>query len=128
MEIVESLREVGNYPASDEFLRDLLGIFTDQSEKATREIGAALARGEISQVRYYAHQLKGSAANVGAAYLASRAEAMEKALRREGWDLEFITRTAEALPTLRDESLIALRSLLLLPVRAPESPLHPRTT
>ena len=113
LEIIDSIRDVGDVRENDEFARELYDLFAEQSDLSVRELTSAVARLDHSQVRYYAHRLKGSAANIGAKALSRQAEALETAARAGTADAEYLAAAARELGPLREESLRALAKLLL---------------
>jgi HPt (histidine-containing phosphotransfer) domain-containing protein len=127
MDMVTSLREVSNYPESDEFLRELLAIFAEHASKAIAGVAASLAADDLDELRRGAHQLKGSAANVGARRLSRRAAALDDAIGRScaSPDRAVLATFVAELPRLLDDSLGALRDVFFVPQSRSETPLHP---
>ncbi|HYS17299.1 MAG TPA: Hpt domain-containing protein [Candidatus Binatia bacterium] len=60
-------------------LRELVGIFVDDSPKRLQAMRAAMTAADIRQLEHVAHSLKGSAAILGATRLQSAALALEDA-------------------------------------------------
>jgi HPt (histidine-containing phosphotransfer) domain-containing protein len=113
-EIIDSIREIGAARENDHFTHELYGLFAEQSDLALRELAAAIARRDLKQMRYYAHRLKGSAANIGACALARQAEELESAADDGATlDHEHLVNVTRKLVPLREQSLQALASLLL---------------
>ncbi|NOZ11284.1 MAG: response regulator [Gammaproteobacteria bacterium] len=71
--VLQDLRMLG----SDNFLKDLIVLFTEDSEQLVDSIELALSSQKWSEVRDLAHKLKGSAGNLGAKRLAQRCEYLE---------------------------------------------------
>lgn len=114
LEIIESIREIGDVRDNEDFTHELYGLFAEQSDLAIRELAGAIARQDVKQVRYYAHRLKGSAANIGARALAEQAEELESASSGIGAvDGEHLASLTGKLAPLREASLQVLASLLL---------------
>ena len=112
LEIIESIRDVGDVRDSDGFARELFDLFSEQSDLAVRELTSAVSRDDLAQVRYFAHRLKGSAANIGARALSRQAEELENVARGDG-DGESLRGLTVSLGKLREESLRALAASLL---------------
>ena len=60
-------------------LSELVGIFVDDSPKRLQAIRAALTAADVRQIEHVAHNLKGSAAILGATRLQTAALALEDA-------------------------------------------------
>jgi HPt (histidine-containing phosphotransfer) domain-containing protein len=60
-------------------LSELVGIFVDDGPKRLQAIHAALAEADVQQIEHAAHNLKGSAAILGATRLQTAALALEDA-------------------------------------------------
>lgn len=98
---------------NDEFLREITGIFLDDTPLRIRELEESLAAGDEGKFVRAAHSIKGSAANLGAVQVRAIAEALEHRSRADGLAGlapligELITRYAGAEVELR--KLIARR-------------------
>jgi HPt (histidine-containing phosphotransfer) domain-containing protein len=62
----------------DEFLKQLVEVFLDDTALRMKELNAALAARDGRNIGRTAHQLKGSSANVGATMLFDLAKTLEK--------------------------------------------------
>lgn len=113
LEIIEAIREVGDFRENDAFALELFELFAEQSEMAARELLQSIERGDLAQIRYFAHRLKGSAANIGACALSQCAEQVEESVRGGTLEAEFLRGVTAELPKLRLDSLEALRRILL---------------
>jgi len=65
------------------FLNELWPIFLEDAEISFRRLKAAIEQGDLEKIFYYAHTIKGSAANVGATVLRKAALEMEMAGQNE---------------------------------------------
>lgn len=79
----------------EELLKELVGLFLEQSGQQIKELRAALAAGDASVIQHQAHSLKGAAAGLGAEALSHRAAQLEKA-GKEG-DLTAVPALLEAM-------------------------------
>jgi len=96
---------------NDEFLREIIGIFLDDTPQRIAELDQSLAAGDAEKFTRAAHSIKGSSSNVGAMALRAVAESLEHQSRKEGLDhtaellaavkLEFIRVQAEFAKLLR---------------------------
>lgn len=68
----------------DEFLIEIIGIFTADTPERLAELDASLAGGEAERFVRAAHSIKGSAANLGALRLRAAAEQLEHHARQTG--------------------------------------------
>ena len=80
---IENLRAL-NPGDNDEFLREITGIFLEDTPHRIAEINQSLAAGDVQKFTRAAHSIKGSAANLGAAALRAIAEKLEHQSRSEG--------------------------------------------
>lgn len=80
---IENLRSL-NPDDNDEFLREIVGIFLEDTPKRLSELEECLAKQDVRSFTRAAHSIKGSSANVGAAYLRSAAERLEHKSNAEG--------------------------------------------
>ena len=69
---------------NDEFLREIAGIFLDDTPQRIAELDQSLAAGDLSTFARAAHSIKGSSSNLGAIALRAAAEALEQTARGEG--------------------------------------------
>ena len=80
---IENLRAL-NPGDNDEFLREIAGIFLEDTPQRIAELDASLAAGDISKFTRAAHSIKGSSSNLGAMALRATAEKLEHQVRMQG--------------------------------------------
>jgi HPt (histidine-containing phosphotransfer) domain-containing protein len=80
-QMIESLRAL-NPGDNDEFLREIVGIFLEDTPLRMVELDDSLAAGDRVKFTRAAHSIKGSAANLGAVQLRAAAEKLEHASRQ----------------------------------------------
>jgi HPt (histidine-containing phosphotransfer) domain-containing protein len=80
---IENLRSL-NPGDNDEFLREIAGIFLEDTPLRIRELEESLAAGDASKFTRAAHSIKGSSSNLGAAALRAVAEKLEHQSRSQG--------------------------------------------
>ena len=83
MQAVENLRAL-NPGDNDEFLRELVGIYLEDTPHRIAELESGLAAGDVAKFVRAAHSIKGSSANLGATALRREAEHLENQARAEG--------------------------------------------
>lgn len=83
LKAIESLRAL-NPDDNDEFLREITGIFIEDTPIRLAELDESLARGDVGKFTRAAHSIKGSSANLGAVGLRSLAEKLEHESRDQG--------------------------------------------
>jgi HPt (histidine-containing phosphotransfer) domain-containing protein len=103
-EAIANLREL-NPGDNGEFLREIIGIYLEDTPKRLAELRASLKSGDVAAFTRAAHTIKGSSSNVGAQVLKGVAERLEITSRRDGLggvaaliadaDAEFAKVTAE---------------------------------
>ena len=81
---IANLREL-NSGDNDEFLREIVGIYVEDTPKRLGELKGALAAGDAAALSLAAHTIKGSSSNVGALALRAVAERLEHMARAEGF-------------------------------------------
>ncbi len=111
-EAIEGLR-AASPDDGDEFLRELIGMFLDDTPKQIAAIKSTLATGDSTTLTRSAHSLKGSAGNFGAEQLAAVSRDIEMAGRENNF-----TAIRALLPTLDAEYArvqTALEALLAPP-------------
>lgn len=67
-----------------EFLREIVGIYIEDTPKRIADMKACLSSGDVAAFTRAAHTIKGSSANVGAQALRAVAERLEFMSRKEG--------------------------------------------
>jgi HPt (histidine-containing phosphotransfer) domain-containing protein len=80
---IENLRAL-NPGDNDEFLREIAGIFLEDTPLRIKELDQSLAAGDLPTFTRAAHSIKGSSANLGAIGLRAVAEKLEHQSRVEG--------------------------------------------
>jgi histidine phosphotransfer protein HptB len=76
---IAGLRELGG----DEFLREILGIYLEDTPKRLADLVAAAAAADVPSYVRAAHTIKGSSSNVGAAAVRQVAEELERRAKSE---------------------------------------------
>jgi histidine phosphotransfer protein HptB len=82
---IENLRAL-NPGDNDEFLREIAGIFLEDTPQRIAELDQSLAAGDAAKFTRAAHSIKGSSANLGALALRGAAEKLEHHARTQGLD------------------------------------------
>jgi two-component system sensor histidine kinase/response regulator len=90
-------------------LRELLQFFADLAPGQVRDLGDAVAAGDVAAVDLHAHSLKGAAANVGAVALADAARALE--MLAKGGGLAGADALVAGIADRLDETLGAIADL-----------------
>ncbi len=80
---IEGLRSL-NPGDNDEFLREIAGIFLEDTPLRIADLEQSLAATDVGRFTRAAHSIKGSAANLGALQLRAAAEKLETHSRKEG--------------------------------------------
>lgn len=80
---IENLRAL-NPGDNDEFLREIAGIFLEDTPQRIAELDSGLAAGDTAKFTRAAHSIKGSSSNLGAASLRATAEKLEHHARTQG--------------------------------------------
>jgi HPt (histidine-containing phosphotransfer) domain-containing protein len=80
---IENLRAL-NPGDNDEFVREIAGIFLEDTPLRLAELDESLAAGDVNRFTRAAHSIKGSSANLGATGLRAVAEKLEHQSRTEG--------------------------------------------
>ncbi|HET6789289.1 MAG TPA: ATP-binding protein, partial [Aquabacterium sp.] len=86
----------------------LLAQFADQEEHAGEQLATLMARGDLDAARHRAHDLKGSAANMGLVAVSQTAAALESALKAGRADAAALSAFQDAL----QDSLTQIRARL----------------
>src|SRR5579862_6084225 len=82
-EAIAALRDL-NPGDNDAFLREIIGIYVEDTPKRFADLKKSLAAGETALFIRAAHTIKGSSANLGAVSVASSAERLEAKSRTTG--------------------------------------------
>jgi HPt (histidine-containing phosphotransfer) domain-containing protein len=80
---IENLRDL-NPGDDDAFLRDITGIFLEDTPLRLTELDESLAAGDAAKFTRAAHSIKGSSSNLGATALRAAAEKLEHQARTAG--------------------------------------------
>ncbi len=80
---IENLRAL-NPDDGDEFLREIAGIFLEDTPLRISELDQSLVAGDASRFTRAAHSIKGSSANLGAMGVRNLAEKLEHQSRTDG--------------------------------------------
>ena len=72
LQAIENLRAL-NPGDNDEFLREIVGIFLEDTPQRIAELEQSLAAGDVPKFTRAAHSIKGSSSNLGAMLLRSAA-------------------------------------------------------
>lgn len=104
-EAIENLRAL-NPDDGDGFLRDIIGIFLEDTPQRIDELRVSLAGGDQIRFTRAAHSIKGSSSNLGAMPLRSLAEKLEHESRTNG------LANVEPLIVQLDETLAATKAEL----------------
>lgn len=94
----------------DTFLREVAGIFLEDTPKRLAELDQSLAAGDAPTFIRAAHSIKGASANLGAAALRAVAEQLEHRAKKEG--LADVGALLAGLKTEFDRARAALNELL----------------
>jgi histidine phosphotransfer protein HptB len=80
---IENLRAL-NPDDNGEFLREIAGIFLEDTPQRIVELDQSLLVGDVAKFTRAAHSIKGSSSNLGAVALLAAAEKLEHVARAEG--------------------------------------------
>lgn len=80
---IENLRAL-NPGDGDAFLREITGIFLEDTPLRLAELDQSLVAGDVSKFTRAAHSIKGSSSNLGAVTLRAVAEKLEHQARTQG--------------------------------------------
>ncbi len=80
---IENLRAL-NPGDNDEFLREIAGIFLDDTPQRIAELEQSFQAADIPKFTRAAHSIKGSSSNLGAQRLRAAAEKLEHGSRKTG--------------------------------------------
>lgn len=80
---IENLRAL-NPGDNDEFLREIAGIFMEDTPQRLAELEKSLQAGDAATFTRAAHSIKGSSSNLGAVALRAAAEKLEHHARTHG--------------------------------------------
>ena len=83
-EAIATLKEL-NPDDDGAFLREIIGIYLEDTPKRLQDMKASLASGNLVLFTRMAHTIKGSSANVGAVVLAGTAERLEAMSRKDAF-------------------------------------------
>jgi histidine phosphotransfer protein HptB len=80
---IENLRAL-DPGANDEFLKEIAGIFLEDTPQRIAELDQSLLAGDVSKFTRAAHSIKGSSSNLGAVALRAASEKLEHLARTQG--------------------------------------------
>lgn len=80
---IENLRAL-NPDDNGEFLREIVGIFFEDTPQRISELQQCLSSGDVSKFTRAAHSIKGSSSNLGASLLRGAAERLEHHSKTQG--------------------------------------------
>lgn len=106
---IENLRAL-NPGDNDEFLREIAGIFFEDTPQRIAELDLSARTGDVSRFVRAAHSIKGSSANIGATFLRAAAEQLEHQSRTQG--LGDVAALVEKVKTEFSRTEAALRALI----------------
>jgi histidine phosphotransfer protein HptB len=106
---IETLRSL-NPGDNDEFLREIAGIFFEDTPLRIADLDDSLAAGDLPRFTRAAHSIKGSSANLGAMTLRAVAEQLEHRSRTAG--LQDVTALVAAIKTEFARAHAALTAIL----------------
>jgi HPt (histidine-containing phosphotransfer) domain-containing protein len=106
---------------NDEFLREIAGIFLDDTPHRIAELDQSLAAGDVPAFARAAHSIKGSSSNLGAIALRAAAESLEQTARGAG-----LAGAAPGVVTVKSEFARARTELTSLLARRESFPSDPR--
>lgn len=106
---IENLRAL-NPGDNDEFLREIAGIFLEDTPVRIAELEQSLAAGDQVKFARAAHSIKGSSSNLGAITLRAAAETLEHHARSHG--LAGVGTHVAAVKAEYERAASALKALL----------------
>lgn len=80
---IENLRSL-NPGDNDEFLREIIGIYLEDTPARLVELDQSLAAGDAAKFTRAAHSIKGSSSNLGALRVRATAEKLEHQSAKQG--------------------------------------------
>ncbi|QYM77668.1 Hpt domain-containing protein [Horticoccus luteus] len=107
-EAIAGLRAL-NPDDNDEFLREIVGIFLEDTPARIAELDQSLADADTPRFVRAAHSIKGSSANLGATQLRHAAEQLERHGRDRG-----LADTAPLITSIKSEFARARQELAAL--------------
>jgi HPt (histidine-containing phosphotransfer) domain-containing protein len=108
-EAIDNLRML-DPDGGDTFLREIIGIFIEDTPKRMAEIDQSLAAGDAATFVRAAHTIKGASSNVGASALRAVAEQLEHRAKKDG--LADLTALVAELKTEFANAQTALNGLI----------------
>jgi HPt (histidine-containing phosphotransfer) domain-containing protein len=106
---IENLRAL-NPGDNDEFLREIAGIFLEDTPLRITELEQSLVASDIAKFTRAAHSIKGSSANLGAIALRIAAEKLEHHARTQG--LSGVSNLVADIKTEFDRAHVELSKLI----------------
>jgi histidine phosphotransfer protein HptB len=83
LQSIENLREL-NPGDNDEFLREIISIYLEDTPARIAELEQSLAAGDVPKFTRAAHSIKGSSSNLGAMIVRKIAETLEHQSSKQG--------------------------------------------
>jgi HPt (histidine-containing phosphotransfer) domain-containing protein len=106
---IENLRSL-NPGDNDEFLREIAGIFLEDTPLRIAELEESLQTADVTKFARAAHSIKGSSSNLGAMALRAAAEKLEHQARSQG--LAEVVPLVDAVKVEFERARSALRTLI----------------
>ena len=100
-ESIENLRAL-NPGDGDEFLREIITIYLDDTPQRIAELEQTMGRGDVASFTRAAHSVKGSSANLGAMVVRQVAEQLEHKSHKQG-----LADVAVLVATLKEQFEVA---------------------
>ena len=100
-ESIENLRAL-NPGDGDEFLREIITIYLDDTPQRITELEQSMVRGDVATFTRAAHSVKGSSANLGAMAVRQVAEQLEHRSHKQG-----LADVGALLTTLKEQFEVA---------------------
>lgn len=107
---IEALQEMLAYvkDRGSDFAMGLLEVYERSAGRDARELAKAVQAGDLAQVVFYSHRLKGSSSNVGAVHLAQCCRDIHAAAVRG--DVDAVRELGRPVESLMAATLDALRT------------------
>jgi len=93
-----------------DFLKKLFAVFVEQQPRKLSEMQEAIAIGDLKEVAFMAHTLKGGAATMGAEVLKDRAYEVEKAAKTG--DVDRAGREINAMGPELEQTIVAMQEFI----------------
>ena len=93
-----------------DFLKKLFAVFVEQQPRKLSDMQEAIAQGDLKEVAFMAHTLKGGAATMGAEVLKDRAYEVEKAAK--AGDADLAGREINAMGPELEQTIVAMQEFI----------------